>query len=782
MSGSQVIDRKIATGVAAITAAGVGGTIVAGIMSMFHGHGEAATAQKAVVVYTTADDDSQCPVFDGWMDDMDALIRCDYKNGCGQFLRCGYQHNIGNAIKFMHYPTFIMLESIMLDPVRSNEYDWDLYINGVYVDVTQQQSINARRGFVMSIAGDMLQSEVSAQSCREGINIWSRDPPSLTSGYCPRIEFFNWNQMMVSYSFNRNGQRYYARTQLFEGAVDDMLYAAPCHFVMSAEAVHVKRGPLQVSMAVERKGGLHYIVHSFYFNDSPAENDLAPRTPNGVRSVSCDVDIPVVPEGLGNICYCSGETLCTFDDLIGQNTGLRIQGQEFSYVEADHLPKDANKVSLRLSRPSNGPRPVRKPYNVSNSSFVGPQLAIVTASALFTGALVAAGMSDSSDSSTSSTSSWVFCSGLCLPSCGHTGVLPSDNGKTLSGENWYYWQQFSKGHANTSQEMPSLNPMSSQCDPCPYEIYVGQHVRINNDGPDHGLHGVVVYVSDGVFQVKVEHGRVVVDLSKRDLDKLWHVCVVSGGVCQELSELADISKALAEPPLVVWQARQCQCGSPNFAQQANAPFLPEGTHFRWQDQTQAATLIRDIALHYSTATPPLFNLCKNYFELRSGTFRADTWRIAVLLRYGGLYFDDKYILKFPAEKLVDLTVPDLAWALKETKYKGDPAVHNGALYASRPDLPFFRCVLERQVDNIDRRRQPQTSEHAIMKYNNILSITGPSALAQALEDFKNGKCGAEHEVQHHGILGSSACWGSEDMCLGDDKNVYLMGSAELHRS
>ena len=110
-----------------------------------------------------------------------------------------------------------------------------------------------------------------------------------------------------------------------------------------------------------------------------------------------------------------------------------------------------------------------------------------------------------------------------------------------------------------------------------------------------------------------------------------------------------------------------------------------------------------------------------YDALVPGAFRADLWRLLVVLQYGGLYSDIGHTLLRPLEPALDPVVDVLVLTpdLKDPA-RGNVARIANALFAGRPGDPVLAAMLTHVVAQVRARKRG----------TDCLDITGPTALGR----------------------------------------------------
>lgn len=260
--------------------------------------------------------------------------------------------------------------------------------------------------------------------------------------------------------------------------------------------------------------------------------------------------------------------------------------------------------------------------------------------------------------------------------------------------------------------------------------------------------------------------------------KQWYSCVVKGDEC--------VSTPLPEgqePTLILWQTMGKVEVEPNMLQKHNAKFLPENSEIRWVDDAMAAAMVRDVALEMMELGILAKNFCVSYLNIRPGAFRADVWRAVALWKYGGLYLDHKVMFAVDIDDFIDLDKPQHAMCPTDDPGQVDTALWNAVAYASEPYLPFYECVLKKVITNIS----VDTLEYGTkQKRRHVLSLTGPEAWYNGMEDHDEGKCGSAHSVDteliHRHPTGDVKFFGfqTDDVVEDVDERVVLFGHQKAH--
>ncbi len=179
-----------------------------------------------------------------------------------------------------------------------------------------------------------------------------------------------------------------------------------------------------------------------------------------------------------------------------------------------------------------------------------------------------------------------------------------------------------------------------------------------------------------------------------------------------------------------------------------SPLTPD---VRWIDDTAAREFIRR---HYPEYLP-------EYDVLIPTAFRADLWRLLVLLKHGGMYADCGVHWVCPArakQRLWDKLAPaDIVFVDDDNVMPG--SVFQGVL-AATPGHPLIQAAVKHVVTNIRDR----------LYGAHCLDITGPRAVGRAFADALGpGNCSAMKDRNGHWRLGAHRCK------IGDHSfNVYIL--------
>jgi mannosyltransferase OCH1-like enzyme len=106
-------------------------------------------------------------------------------------------------------------------------------------------------------------------------------------------------------------------------------------------------------------------------------------------------------------------------------------------------------------------------------------------------------------------------------------------------------------------------------------------------------------------------------------------------------------------------------------------------------------------------------------SLRPGAFRADLWRLLIVLHYGGLYVDLPQVLLVPLHTVVD---PDKDQFVSALDRPGSAPCLYQAILGAYPQHPLVRAMADHVLSNVRRRSYGRDP----------LDVTGPMAVAQAL--------------------------------------------------
>ena len=264
------------------------------------------------------------------------------------------------------------------------------------------------------------------------------------------------------------------------------------------------------------------------------------------------------------------------------------------------------------------------------------------------------------------------------------------------------------------------------------------------------------------------HNQSVVELYQHQAHLLYHSCVVHDGKCIASSG----TPGDAPPPFILWSTSKDATSEPDEAQQSNAKYLPDGAELRWVGDDGLFKMVQLISAELSQADI-VHNVCESLVMLRPTTYHADIWRALVLWKFGGFYMDDSLLLQ---KSVVDI-FPSLdahsdngdlyghiasdakEWPnlndsgeyengiayLVQDGGAGRPAIYNGMMFASRPRLGFFECVLLDIVSNVAERVYGPSD----------IFTTGPEAHYIAMKQYQEGLChpssDTENGYRQHGI-------------------------------
>lgn len=132
-------------------------------------------------------------------------------------------------------------------------------------------------------------------------------------------------------------------------------------------------------------------------------------------------------------------------------------------------------------------------------------------------------------------------------------------------------------------------------------------------------------------------------------------------------------------------------------------------------------LLDDAAMQQEAALSEIPNLVNALSALKSGSFKADIMRYYLLYKYGGVYHDDKAILRYSMDSPVFddiLGNSDFAIGVMNS---GDPEI---AFMASRPGCEIMRRALETSIDNVMQRYYGPSQ----------FSVTGNKMLRKVMEE------------------------------------------------
>ena len=131
-------------------------------------------------------------------------------------------------------------------------------------------------------------------------------------------------------------------------------------------------------------------------------------------------------------------------------------------------------------------------------------------------------------------------------------------------------------------------------------------------------------------------------------------------------------------------------------------------------------------------------ILKAFDILVPGAFRADIFRLCVLIIHGGFYLDVSFSVQYNdigdmCKVLAQYPDIDLVIA-KESKHtrKSGDSVYN-AIIGSKPDHPVIKYILEKIVDRVLRRWWPPEHDYT------ALAFTGPVAFAHFYNEYYGKK-------------------------------------------
>lgn len=173
------------------------------------------------------------------------------------------------------------------------------------------------------------------------------------------------------------------------------------------------------------------------------------------------------------------------------------------------------------------------------------------------------------------------------------------------------------------------------------------------------------------------------------------------------------------------------------AMQTFLDFNPEYEYRFFDDEDIRIFLMQ----HYSLSVVDAFD------SLIAPSFKADIFRYAYILKYGGCYFDHKMILRKPLREIIK---PDdkLILCLDALIVSGHAPFSSifatkfyNAIICAQPNDYRVAVVLDTVVSNVHLR-----------KVDGMLAITGPRAMYTTLMNGKNGRLVEEKEIRlKHGI-------------------------------
>lgn len=173
------------------------------------------------------------------------------------------------------------------------------------------------------------------------------------------------------------------------------------------------------------------------------------------------------------------------------------------------------------------------------------------------------------------------------------------------------------------------------------------------------------------------------------------------------------------------------------AMQTFLDFNPEYEHRFFDDEDIRIFLTQ----HYSMSVVNAFDI------LIAPAFKADIFRYAYILKYGGCYFDHKMILRKPLREIIKAD-DKLILCLDALIVSGHAPLSSifatkfyNAIICAQPGDYRLAVVLDTVVSNVHQH-----------KVEGMLAITGPRAMYTTLMNGKNGKLVEENEIRlKHGI-------------------------------
>lgn len=179
-------------------------------------------------------------------------------------------------------------------------------------------------------------------------------------------------------------------------------------------------------------------------------------------------------------------------------------------------------------------------------------------------------------------------------------------------------------------------------------------------------------------------------------------------------------------PRVVWQTNFSEkCTLPVWLNWKFNRWMSKGFAFRYCDNDDISEFIRKNLGPREVAA---------FERLTNGAAKADFWRMAVLVKEGGVYFDVDATLFCPLRKCL-AGRKQLLIAAHENR------VTNYFL-ASEPGNPLFRRTLEIIVENIENFAEGQT----------VYTVTGPQALQMAVDEAGGVEFLPRNRVCHTGVF------------------------------
>lgn len=190
--------------------------------------------------------------------------------------------------------------------------------------------------------------------------------------------------------------------------------------------------------------------------------------------------------------------------------------------------------------------------------------------------------------------------------------------------------------------------------------------------------------------------------------------------------LAEREVAGVTIPRIVWQTNFTEkCTLPVWLNWKFNRWMSKGFAFRYCDNDEIAEYIRKNLGPREAAA---------FGRLTNGAAKADFWRVAVLVREGGVYFDVDATLFCPLRKCL-AGRKQLFIAAHENR------VTNYFL-ATEPGNPLFRRTLEIIVENIENFSEGQS----------VYMVTGPQALQMAVEEAGGVEYLPRNRVCHTGVF------------------------------
>ena len=116
---------------------------------------------------------------------------------------------------------------------------------------------------------------------------------------------------------------------------------------------------------------------------------------------------------------------------------------------------------------------------------------------------------------------------------------------------------------------------------------------------------------------------------------------------------------------------------------------------------------------------------ERYRRIQIGAAQADFWRVLVLHRRGGVYFDIDAHAVVPLDRLIRPEDESVYLRMKD-------GTLSNYFIASAPDNPDLEKIIRRILDNIDAGRPVSGAE------NNVFYMTGPGVFNEVLDVEKAG--------------------------------------------